>query len=340
MAGGIHEDSELQGLQSRVQAKRAHCQQLREQVAAVHADKDAAKNACMSGVEAAKVQMGRLREEVSAMRANHGQSQPLSGAATSAEQSQEASHASSLVPHEREGVVAVHSGTPAVAPRETDEERGRRDGLQLQARTLRHELSKWKHQAELLEAQRPQQEQEIITLKAKLTHFTDVLDSTRNTVRHHDVEQKLRDVVPISLPNDERESGYRLPLQGGGHGSVEAKAERIVRERTEERNGGLSSKAKRLMGVVGAQQLLIQRLEKQLLKEESALEQKEMQLAHETNSHTNLKGALRKRSNFVVAAALGVPGARSSSVPPGMSQDHSSANISTTSVSASQLPSI
>merc|ERR1712083_786481 len=105
--------------------------------------------------------------------------------------------------------------------------------------------------------------------------FMDVIDSTRNTVRHHEVEQKLRDVVPIGSSDGERSAGDRLPLHGGGHGSVEAKAERIIRERTEQQNSGLSSKAKKLTRVVSAQQLAIQRLEKQLLKEESVLDQKE-----------------------------------------------------------------
>merc|ERR1719220_2005377 len=70
-------------------------------------------------------------------------------------------------------------------------------------------------------------------------------------------------------------------LQTGGHHSIEAKAERCVRERTEDRAGVLSGKAQKLMSVVSSQQLLIQRLEKQLVKEEDLLEQREKQLVKE-----------------------------------------------------------
>ena len=60
----------------------------------------------------------------------------------------------------------------------------------MQVRALRHARARWKHQFELLSAARPKQEEEIVTLKAELTHTLDVLESTRNVVQHHVVDQQ------------------------------------------------------------------------------------------------------------------------------------------------------
>jgi len=81
-----------------------------------------------------------------------------------------------------------------------------------------------------------------------------------------------------------------------------------------------------LTGVVASQQLLIQRLEKTVLKEEGLLEQRDAQLADESRRHLRLKGALRRRSDQAVAQALGWPHGgkkkqRAASVPPGLCSD-------------------
>uniref|UniRef100_A0A7S2G794 Uncharacterized protein n=1 Tax=Alexandrium andersonii TaxID=327968 RepID=A0A7S2G794_9DINO len=252
---------------------------------------------------------------------------------------------------------SVATSAPAAATSRlptTEEERARLEALRMESRLMRHELSKWRHQADSLEAERTGQEREIVYLKAQLAHARDVLDSTRHAVKHHEVERKLREVSLLPLPVDTSGASdirdLRL-LQGGdlsklmlntNKGAIEAKAERAIRERTEERAGSLSIKAQRLMGVVSSQQLLIQRLEKQLIKDEDALEQREWQLADAAKQRKRLKGALRQRSDDLVAAAVGVPGMRkklSSSVPPGRCSDSGSGGMVKSS-SVSQLPSI
>eukprot|EP00435_Cladocopium_sp_Y103_P059443 s859_g21.t1 len=81
---------------------------------------------------------------------------------------------------------------------------------------------------------------------------------------------------------------------------AEVLVERHVREKAEERGSHLARKAKRLAQVLLAQRLLIQCLEKQLLIEESQLEQKDLRLAGEEKLHLRLKVALRQRSDEIV----------------------------------------
>merc|ERR1711920_1089862 len=128
---------------------------------------------------------------------------------------------------------------------------------------------------ECIEGKRPRQEEEIVRLKAALTHTLDILSSTHHALRHQEVEQEFQRAAVM----DDADAIVRgeVPLHGGGHGNIEAQAERHVRESVEDKNIRLSGKAKRLSGVVAAQQLLIQRLEKQLLQDEQQLERKEGQ---------------------------------------------------------------
>jgi len=277
-------------LQQRLAAKRASNEKLRQQIAEKHAERDATRSACMSGIEAARAQMVRMQAELAAAR--HLQAKAAAAAA-------EAISAG-------EDPAAAASAALPSAGAETDEEKSRRQALQIQARALRHELAKWKHQVELMEVEAPKQEAEIAKLKSQLTHATDVLESTRNATRHAEV--------------DLEHIGSRGGSPQAQAPCAEAMVERILRERTEQKNTMLKGKVKKLSTVASAQQLLIQRLEKQLVKEEGTLGQKAMQLAQEQKQHGQLKGALRKRSNAAVAAALGIPDkashrARSSSVP-------------------------
>merc|ERR1711939_1304428 len=133
----------------------------------------------------------------------------------------------------------------------------------------------------------------------ELTHTLDILTSTQHAVKHHEVEKEFRQ-AEASPPVPESDCGDavgEVPLLGGGHGCVEAHAERLVREGIEGKNVRLSGKAKRLSGVVAAQQLLIQRLEKQLQKEE--------QLRSQGGRVSQLKSIVRKHSDARVAKMLG-----------------------------------
>merc|ERR1719221_2198915 len=149
-------------------------------------------------------------------------------------------------PMQTDAPAAASQPVPTVTSRE--EERIRREALLLEARGLRHELIKWQHQAEELEARAPGQDAEIVRLKAELTHISDILESTRHAVRHHMVEQSIQDAAAQQRRSGNTKGGkgfdVGVPLYAGGHGNVEAAAERIVRERAEDRNSQLSSKAK------------------------------------------------------------------------------------------------
>mmetsp|Transcript_55756 Transcript_55756/g.129858 ORF Transcript_55756/g.129858 Transcript_55756/m.129858 type:complete len:322 (-) Transcript_55756:499-1464(-) len=304
------EEGQLEELQRRLQEKRAACQHLREEIAATRVECDAAKGSCLAGIQAAKVQMARMSAELATLR-----QRAEARAAASALAAEGSEGADPLTASASASAGLSNSGSPA-------DDSLRHEALQMEARTLRHELSKWKHQAEMLDAARQGQEREIAHLKANLTHARDVLDSTRLAVRHHEVERKLRETALVPFPEAGHPGGSPSSkndlraMRGSNfeklprHGSIEAKAERTIRERTEDRAGVLSSKAQKLMSVVSSQQLLIQRLEKQLLKEEDLLGQREWQLAEASKRHSRVKGALRKKSDGVVAVALGVPGSR------------------------------
>lgn len=309
MAVGDGADAgELAGLQRLVIGKQAACQHLREQIAAAKAECTAAQRAGAAGIRAARAQMLRMRAELTEVRRQIGEA---------VDDNSEAG------PPMLTDAAGAHPQTaPTGASRE--EERLRRQALLLEARALRHELIKWQHQAEELEAKGPGQDAEILRLKAELTHISDILESTRHAVRHHMVEQSIQEAAVQQRRSGNTKGGKggetALPLYAGGHGNVEATAERFVREKAEERNSQLSGKAKRLSSIGASQQLLIQRLEKQVLKGEGMLDQKEAQYIHETRNHYHLRSALKRHSDNVVAAALGVPGARqrrTSSVPPG-----------------------
>lgn len=220
---------------------------------------------------------------------------------------------------------AASSSSPGV-----DEEPMRRRALQTQVRAMRHELAKWKHQVDLMEVQKPKEEGEIVKLKAQLTHAADVLDSTRSAARHAEIDRDLaaagldrEGLAAVTAAAAAASSSVAAWGEAAAKGqqlvplvnlvkrdirgtNMEALAERTIRERTEEKNDMLRGKAKRLNNVCGAQQLLIQRLEKQILKEESSFVQKSMQLGHEAQHHAQLQKALRKRSNAAVAEALGL----------------------------------
>lgn len=187
-------------------------------------------------------------------------------------------------------------------PVEDEEKKTRQNEQKMQVRVLRHELAKWKHQVELVEAKRPRQEDEIIRLKAELTHTLDILTSTQHAVKHHEVEREFQSPAPVQQEGED----LAVPLQGGGHSCIEAHVERQLREGIEGKNVRLSGKAKRLGGVVAAQQLLIQRLEKQVLKDEHQLEQKDNHLHSQNLRVAQLKKIVRTNSDTHVARMLGV----------------------------------
>lgn len=277
------EADECAELQQRLDDKRAECSQLSETLGQVANDKAVAQEAVLGGIKAAKAQMMQLRAELQAVKNWRSANNEVGGdpSAMMAEKPREASEDDDL------------------------EMKQRAKEMQQQVRGLRHELARWKHQVESIEAKRPKQEEEILRLKGELTHTLDVLTSTQHAVKHHEVERDFS----LAQEQANEMQGQQLgdvPLHGGGHGCVEAQAERLVRESRENKNIKLSGKAKRLTGVVAAQQLLIQRLETQVLMEERDLDQKDEQLNHHARKIAHLKALVRKNSDAHVAKMMGV----------------------------------
>jgi len=191
--------------------------------------------------------------------------------------------------------------------------------LQVRAREYRHHLNSFKHQVELHEAKRPRQEDEIVSLKAELSNTLEVFASTQHAVKHHEVERDFQSSVqgPPMDPDSPDNQKFAVALHGGGHGTTEALLERHIRERAEGRNVRLSGKAKRLGGVVASQDLLIQRLEKQVLNEEHMLEQKDRELMYGAQDISVLKKMVRTCSDSATANLLGFSpmSQRSASLP-------------------------
>lgn len=265
---------ELVSLQRRLGQRLETSKKLEAQLAALRAEKEAVRKSCLAGVEAAHRQMAIMRAEIEPA-TRRQDDRPTNDAGLS-----------------------------------LSEEKGRRQQLKFEARQLRQELIKWQHHAEVLEAELPRHETEIVRLKAEVTHSHDILESTRNAIRHLEVEHGLQ--------IESQEDGSRKLTGSSGQGlstHPEATAERRIRQRAEEKNAVLVNKARRLTGVLAAQQLLIQRLEKQLLREEGLLEQRELRLAGSERLQAHLKFALRRRSDDVVAAALLGRGSQSASLP-------------------------
>lgn len=294
---------EVAALQQNLEAKRIECGRLQATLAQVAAQKVAAHEAGMSGVQAAKTQMERLRAEL------------LSGRRwTEALEAREGGYASP------QAYVGAEAAEAAAAEAPSEEAKMHLRSLQVAARELRHELSRWKNQVDLHEAKIPKQEDEIVTLKAELTHTLDIFTSTQHAVKHHEVELEfLRPADGPSMTGSDKaalkamnltvggnDDPYHVPLHGGGHSNIEALAERQVRETCENRNIKLSGKAKRLTGVVAAQQLLIQRLEKEVLEEERSLQVKDRQLSHNAHSINQLKTMVRQHSDSLSASLLGI----------------------------------
>lgn len=282
---------EQKTLQRRLADRRAEVERFRARLAESIAARDAARQSGAAGIAAAQRQMVRMRAELEAVSADAGSVNGRS----------------------------VESESVDEAPREMPEvDRERRLAFQAEVRRLRHELSRWKHEAESLEAARPQQEQELVAAKAELVSANDVLDSTRHASKHHELETQLKRLHQSREPS---QSFQEVPLRGGGHGSVEAAAERTIRERAEQTADHLSAKMQNLSKVSSVQQLTIQRVERQLLRGEHLLEQREASLGSEEQRGARLKVALRRRSDDLVSKALGWPGGpplrKSSSVPAG-----------------------
>lgn len=261
------------GLQHELQVRRQALGLLRQRLEDCKAEKEASTQSCLVGVEAAQAQMVRMRAELKALKqAKDKEATQEQGAAV-----------------------------------DEDEAHSRRQMCQVEARALRHELSKWRHQASLLEAERPKQEAEVARLRAELAQAEDVLESTRHAVRHLEVEHRHNvadSTAAASGPPKLDKNGLPIGRDKGGRGNVDAEAERRVREKAEERGSQLSSKAKRLGQVLLAQQTLVQRLEKQILKEEGILETRELRLSGEAKLHVKLKHALRQRSDEIVIEQL------------------------------------
>lgn len=279
------EADECAELQQRLDDKRAECAELSETLGQVSNDKALAQEAVLRGVKAAKAQMMQLRAELQAVK--NWRSPNNEGGDPSAMTD--------------EAVL----GLAQASEDEDREAKQRAKEMQQQVRGLRHELARWKHQVESIEAKRPKQEEEIVRLKGQLTHTLDVLTSTQHAVKHHEVERDFSLAQEQAHEMQARQLGD-VPLHGGGHGCVEARAERFVREGRENKNIKLSGKAKRLTGVVAAQQLLIQRLETQVLIEERNLDQKDEQLNYHAGKVAHLKALVRKNSDTYVAKMMGV----------------------------------
>lgn len=308
-SGSEADGDELTDLQHVLAERQTECSQLSQLVQRAHAERDAAHRATTAGIAAAKAQHARMKAELQSLadarrRAAAARDAALAAAAAASD-SQQASGR-----HNTESQDSGDAGANANASVDRSVElplsasqrevlRLRKQSLQLQARELRHELSKWRHLAEKLQAERPEQEAELTRLKAELTHSTDVLQSTKDMVKHHQVERDLRRQGPMA-----DEGTGSVQLFGGGHGSIEALAERNVRERAERRTESLANKAKQLTSVLASQQLLVQRLEKQLLAEETTLAQRESLLTKEAYMHAQLRGNLRKRSDQAVLGSL------------------------------------
>lgn len=291
MAAARDTDVEEQGsLQRRLADRRAEVERLRVRVAETTAARDAARQSGAAGIAAAQRQMMRMRAELDAV-----------------------SMDSMSVDGESAGLVKA-----PVLKEATEVDRERRLALQAEVRTLRHELSRWKHEAESLEGARPQHEEELAAAKAELVGVKDVLESTRHESKHHELETEL---CRLHQSREPSQSIQEVPLRGGGHGCVEASAEQAIRERAEHTADHLSAKMQNLSKIASAQQLAIQRAERQLLRGEHVLEQREASLASEDQRGARLKNALRRRSDDMVSKALGWPTGpplrKSSSVPAG-----------------------
>mmetsp|Transcript_29173 Transcript_29173/g.45663 ORF Transcript_29173/g.45663 Transcript_29173/m.45663 type:complete len:308 (+) Transcript_29173:55-978(+) len=287
-ADGETDASECLALQQRLDERLFECERLQAAMTQVECEKKAARLAVLSGIKAAKTQLQSLRSQlIDAKRWVDDRGGLL------------------LDPDDRSTspadaaceMDAVSLASTMLSPvKEEDQTRVR--ALTLQLRVLRHELARWKHQVEIQAQKQPVQENEILRLKAAVRHQLDILESTQSAVKHQEVENEVqRSTV--------RDDGG-VSLLGGGHGSIEACAERHVRERVEDRNIKLAGKAKRLTGVVAAQQLLIQRLEKQLLKDELILEQKDAKLHRDCNRIEQLKAMARSHSKHHMEGLLGI----------------------------------
>jgi len=311
-AGATYADgspNETTALQQRLNAKRQECASLQAMLTEATADKAAAHEGGLAGIRAAKAHMTRLRSELVTVR------------------------------RWRDEHVGETKPTGQQATEEDEQTKSYRNDLQLSVRALRHELARWKHQVQITEAKGPRQEEEIARLKAELTHTLDVLSSTQHAVKHHEIEREYRDREASTVkPSLDDTSPEKVSLHGGGHGCVEATAERHVRQKIEDKNLRLSGKAKRLSGVVAAQQLLIQRLEKKVLLEEKNIGQKDDHLQQQSASISQLTKMVRKQSDVHVRKMLGV----ATQQPNGQKMPSANSSISDTRGSASmpRLPPI
>jgi hypothetical protein len=289
-ADSATDSGECKLLQTRLDAKLAENRVLQQELDRAASQKDAAHKAGLAGMKAAKMQLERLRAEMVAV--------------TKWREARE--QESSEEPWESEAKSSEEALNVPAGGVDVEESKTRAKALQIQVRSLRHSQGCLKYQVDCLEAKRPRQEDEILRLKAELVHTLDILEATRYTVRHHEVDRDFRMESAATKERDKDPSPGEVGLAGGGHGSIEAHAERCVREDVEGKNIRLSGKAKRLTGVVAAQQLLIQRLEKQLVKEEQQLERKDEQLYFQAHRLSQLKGMARKKSDSHVAQMVGV----------------------------------
>jgi hypothetical protein len=203
---------------------------------------------------------------------------------------------------------AAASGSP---PREAtaslallDDQRDKAEKSRMDLRTLRHEMGRWRHQAETLEASLPDEEAELQRLQSELKHTTDILESTRGAY-----VQRAAEAQEAAKPALKRSASAVLknivPLHNGGHGGVEAFAERGIRGQMEQRGDELNAHQQLLVGDMSSQQHLIHRLEAALLTQEQELDQKTKLVAKETSRNDRLKARVRKNNERLVAVAIG-----------------------------------
>jgi hypothetical protein len=186
-----------------------------------------------------------------------------------------------------------------------DQQKSKDEALKIDLRTLRHELGRWRHQAESLEQSLPKEEEELRYSKSKLTHTMDILESTRTAHAHKLIEAEDAAVKRSSLRSSAKALKNIVPLHNGGHGGVEAFAERGIRGKFEHRNDQLSEHQKHLVVDMDSQQQLIHRLEAAISKQEQELEQKNALVAKEISRNERLKMQLQKNSERKIAAAIG-----------------------------------
>lgn len=316
-----HEAEECALLRRRLTEQRANAARLRTQIAEEQAECEAAHTAASAALSVARLHSDQMRQELAACHRRLADHEAARNAFVGPSEAARNLHSDggedfvSPMPSDRssraslgfqESNSEIMSEGNKVTQRDLTAETLER-ALLMEVRQLRLDLNQCKHEVESLEAGRPSQEAQITQSKANLTHVRDVLESTQYQVKHYEIETGYG----TRLSSQEQQPG---PDRSGqqphvGHGSIQIAAERGVREKVEDKNGSLTDSTQRLTCLVAAQQLQIQRLEKQLLRMGKCAEHKSMQLQMASRDAQDAKRELRLQSDAAVAQSLGIPAA-------------------------------